>query len=97
MQLHLPAVYFVHKQIMLWLVSLSYYAFSQVKVLNDAKETAVILYVSSIILAGVIVVTIAFSTRIGLYSGMYSLGIPLTCIIILAVVFLSKVVNINVL
>lgn len=63
----------------------------QIKVLNDSKEVAITLYVTSIILAAVIIITVAFDDYLNVYSTMYSLGIPLSSSVVLGVVYMSKV------
>ena len=63
----------------------------QIKVLNDSKEVAITLYVTSIILAAVILITVVFDEYQNVYSTTYSLGIPLSSSVVLGVVYISKV------
>ena len=63
----------------------------QIKVLNDSKEVAITLYITSIILAAVIIITVAFDDYLNVYSATYSLGIPLASSVVLGVVYVSKV------
>jgi hypothetical protein len=63
----------------------------QIKVLNDSKEVVATLYLSSLILATVIVITLAFGDYLNVYTAAYAYGIILSCAVVLGVVFLSKV------
>ncbi len=64
---------------------------SQIKVLNDSKEIAATLYLSSAILAVVVIVSVALYDRLNLYSVIYGYGIPLSTSVVLIVVFFTKV------
>ena len=68
-----------------------YWPFFQIKVLNDSKEVAITLYITSIILAAVIIITVVFDEYQNVYSATYSLGIPLSSSVVLGVVYISKV------
>lgn len=59
--------------------------------LNDSKEIAATLYLTSAILAVVIVISIALSTRLNVYTASYCYGIPLSTGVVLIVVFFTKV------
>ena len=63
----------------------------QIKVLNDSKEVAITLYITSIILAAVIIITVAFDEYLNVYSATYSIGIPLSSSVVLGVVYVTKV------
>lgn len=64
---------------------------TQIKVLNDSKEIAATLYLSSAILGVVIVVSLALSKWLNVYTACYCYGIPLATSVVLIVVFFTKV------
>ena len=64
---------------------------SQVKVLNDSKEVVATLYLTSIILVVVLAITIFLDEYVNVYAAGYSFGITLSTVVMLGVVFLSKV------
>ena len=59
--------------------------------LNDSKEIAATLYLSSAILAVVLVISVALDDRLNVYSAGYCYGVPLSTSVVLIVVFFSKV------
>ena len=59
--------------------------------LNDSKEIAATLYLSSAILAVVLIISVALPTHLSIYSAGYSFGIPLATSVVLIVVFFTKV------
>ncbi len=59
--------------------------------LNDSKEIAATLYLTSAILAIVVIVSVALGDRLNLYSVIYGYGIPLSTSVVLIVVFFTKV------
>ena len=63
----------------------------QIKVLNDSREISITLYITSIILVTVLVITIAFSRYLNVYGAAYSFGIMTSSAVVLCVVFVSKV------
>ena len=63
--------------------------------LNDSKEIVATLYLSSIILLIVMVITLAFGDHLNVHTAGYTLGIPLSSSVVLGVVFISKVRLIN--
>jgi len=63
----------------------------QIKVLNDSKEIAATLYLSSGILAVVIIISLAIPTYLNVYGACYAIGIPTASTVVLLVVFVSKV------
>ena len=63
----------------------------QIKVLNDSKEIAATLYLSSAVLAVVLIISLALPTHLTIYSASYSFGIPLATSVVLIVVFFTKV------
>ena len=63
----------------------------QIKVLNDSREVVITLYVTSVILALVVIVSLAVPQHLNVYSACYSLGIPIASTVVLIVVFFSKV------
>ena len=84
-------VSFIIGWVWLWIRRLKRMLFLQIKVLNDSKEVAITLYVTSIILAAVILITVVFDEYQNVYSATYSLGIPLSSSVVLGVVYISKV------
>lgn len=59
--------------------------------MNDSKEVVATLYLSSLVLATVIVITLAFGSYLNVYAAGYAFGIPLSSSVVLGVVFVSKV------
>ena len=59
--------------------------------LNDSKEIAATLYLSSGILAVVIIVSLAIPKYLNVYGTCYAVGIPTASTVVLLVVFVSKV------
>lgn len=74
-------------------VLINFSSYTQIKVLNDSKEMSLALYLSSVILVLVIVISFVFGDRLNVYGGSYSFGVPLSCMAVLAVVFFSKVMT----
>jgi gamma-aminobutyric acid type B receptor len=62
-----------------------------IKVLNDSKEIAVIVYINSIILALLTVVEFAFSKYHEVYTALFGLALLLEATVFLALVFIPKV------
>ena len=75
--------------VVLYIISLPF--LSQIKVLNDSKEITATLYLSSLILATVIIITLAFDDYLNVYAGAFCYGIAVSSMVVLGVVFLSKV------
>jgi len=65
----------------------------QVKVLNDSREVVLILYLTGAVLLAVIISSFAFGSYLNVYTGSYAVGIILTSIIIIGVVFVTKVIH----
>lgn len=65
--------------------------FFQIKVLNDAKEIAATLYITTAALVTVILISLALSDRLNVYSACYGFGVPLASSLVLVVVFFTKV------
>lgn len=63
------------------------------KVLNDSKEVAVVLYLTGVLLGTVIVITLGFRSYLNVYRGTYAIGICLTGAVVLGTVFLHKVIR----
>lgn len=63
----------------------------QIKVLNDSKEVVATLYLSSIILVILVAITLFFDDYLNVYTAGYTFGILLSNIVVLGVVFISKV------
>lgn len=59
--------------------------------LNDSKEISATLYLSSLILAAVILISFVFPDYLNVYGGSFALGIPTSSTVVLLVVFVSKV------
>ena len=70
-----------------------YIHFTQVKVLNDSKEVAFTLYLSSIILTVVLAITVFLDDYVDVLASSYSFGIIASSLVVLGVVFFSKVTN----
>ena len=65
---------------------------SQIKVLNDSNEIVVSLYLSSFILVVVITISILYGEYLNVYTAAYAIGITLSSLVVLGVVFISKVI-----
>ena len=63
----------------------------QIKMLNDSKEISATLYLSSIILAIVILISFILSNYLNVYGASFAIGIPTSSTVVLLVVFVSKV------
>ncbi len=61
------------------------------KVLNDSKEVVFVLYLTGLVLAAAILITLIFRSHLNVYTGTYAVGICLASAVILGVVFVSKV------
>ena len=61
--------------------------------MNDSKEVVATLYLTSIILVVVLAITIFLDEYVNVYAAGYSFGITLSTVVMLGVVFLSKVSN----
>ena len=61
--------------------------------LNDSKEVAAVLYLSSIILTVVLAVTVFLDDYVAVFAASYSFGIIASSLMVLGVVFFSKVTN----
>ena len=72
-----------------------YFAFQtrkvKVKGLNDAKYIAVIVYITTIVLAATLITSFALSSYINIFASVYSIGIWVTATVILGVMFIPKV------
>jgi len=62
-------------------------------VLNDSKEVVAIIYISSIILVIVLSITIFLDDYVNVYAAGYAFGITASSLVVLSVVFFSKVRN----
>jgi len=65
----------------------------KIKGLNDSKEISIILYISSIILVIVIVITLALGDYINVGGGVFSLGISTGSTVVLGFIFIPKMVG----
>ena len=63
----------------------------KVKGLNDAKEIAAAIYVSSIVLAVVIVAIYTLNGRVNAFAALFCTGFFIGTTVILALVFIPKV------
>ena len=63
----------------------------KIKGLNDSKEISIILYVTSIILVIVIVITLALGDYINVSGSIFSLGISTASTVVLGFIFVPKV------
>ncbi len=61
------------------------------KVLNDSKEVVFVLYLTGLVLAAALLITLIFRSHLNVYTGTYAVGICLASAVILGVVFVSKV------
>ena len=59
--------------------------------LNDSKEVVATLYLSSIVLAVVLAITVFLDEYVDVYAAGYAFGISASSLVVLGVVFLSKV------
>ena len=59
--------------------------------LNDSKEISATLYLSSIILAIVILISFIWPNNLNAYGASFAIGIPTSSTVVLLVVFVSKV------
>lgn len=62
-----------------------------IKVLNDSKEIAVIVYVNSIILALLVVVEFALGKYHEVYAALFGLALLLEATVFLAFIFIPRV------
>ena len=63
----------------------------KIKALNDSKETAVIVYINSIILVLLAVVEFALNTYHEVYAALFGLGLMVGATLFLTLVFIPKV------
>ena len=63
----------------------------KIKGLNDSKEISIILYITSIILVIVIVITLALGDYINVSGSIFSLGISTASTVVLGFIFVPKV------
>ena len=63
----------------------------KIKVLNDSKEIAVIIYINSIMLVLVAVIEFALSAYHEVYAALLGLGIMMAATLFLILVFVPKV------
>ena len=61
-----------------------------IKVLNDSKEIAAIVYINSIILALLVVVEFALSKYHEVYTALFGLALLLEATVFLALIFIPK-------
>ena len=61
------------------------------KHLNDSREVSATLYIASTILAVAIIFSFIFQDRLNVYGMTYGIGITLSSIVVLIVVFFTKV------
>jgi len=63
----------------------------KIKGLNDSKEISIILYITSIILVIVIVITLALGDYVNVNGGTFGLGISTASTVVLGCIFIPKV------
>ena len=63
----------------------------EIKVLNDSKETYAIVYITSVIVAELLIVTIALSEYNNIFTCFYYGGILIAATVILSLVYVPKV------
>jgi len=63
----------------------------KIKGLNDSKEISIILYITSIILVIVIVITLALGDYINVSGSIFSLGVSTATTVVLGFIFIPKV------
>ena len=63
----------------------------KIKGLNDSKEISVILYITTVIVGIVILVTFVFGDYINVDAGTYGLGITTATTVVLTFIFVPKV------
>ena len=63
----------------------------KIKGLNDSKEISIILYITSIILVIVVVITLALGDYINVNGGIFGLGISTASTVVLGCIFVPKV------
>ena len=65
--------------------------FTQIEVLNVSKEIAAAIYLSSVMLAVVIIVSVVLADNLTIYSATYAYGTALVTTAVLIIVFFTKV------
>lgn len=65
----------------------------RIKILNDSKEVAAIIYITSIVLVELAIVSFALSSFNNIYEALYDFGLLLVAIVILLLIFVPKVSN----
>ena len=63
----------------------------QIEVLNDSKEIAATIYLTSAILAVVIIVSVVLEKNLTIYGAAYAYGTALSTTAVLVIVFFTKV------
>ena len=63
----------------------------KIKGLNDSKEISIILYITSIILVIVVVITLALGDYINVNGAIFGLGISTASTVVLGCIFVPKV------
>lgn len=74
-------------------LTLSFPTHLQIKVLNDSRDISLTLYLSSIILLAIVIISFVFKDHLNIYSASYCFGVPLSNAAVLIVVFFTKVNN----
>ena len=65
----------------------------RIKILNDSKEVAAIIYITSIVLVELAIVSFALSSFNNIHEALYDFGLLLVAIVILLLIFVPKVSN----
>lgn len=63
----------------------------RIKILNDSKEVAAIIYITSIVLAELVIVSFSLTNFQNIYESLYSGGLIVAATVVLAVIFIPKV------
>ena len=63
----------------------------RIKILNDSKEVATIIYITSIVLVELVIVSFALSSFYNIHEALYDAGLLIVAITILLVIFAPKV------
>lgn len=63
----------------------------RIKILNDSKEVAAIIYITSIVLAELVIVSFSLTNFQNIYETLYCGGLIVAATVVLAVIFIPKV------
>jgi gamma-aminobutyric acid type B receptor len=66
----------------------------RIKILNDSKEVAAIIYITSIILIGVVIIMFSLSNFLNTQEALLNMGFILGSFVILAIIFIPKFVRV---